>query len=201
MSDMFEKSMEKLELPRVLELLARFAVSDAAKAKAHALRPETERGEVLRLQDETEAARSFIGLRGSPSFAGVKDVSEALDRADRGGMLNTRELLDIAGLLTASRRVSEYLEAASNHKTVLDQLFLSLRPQRHLEEHIRSCILGEEEIADGASAELADIRRHMRAAATKSRSILQKIISSPSYARVLQEALVTERNGRFVVPV
>ena len=201
MSDMFEKSIEKLELPRVLEQLARFAVSDAAKARARALRPETERGEVLRLQDETEAARSFIGLRGSPSFAGVKDVSEALDRADRGGMLNTRELLDIAGLLTASRRVSEYLEAASNQKTVLDQLFLSLRPQRHLEEHIRSCILGEEEIADGASAELADIRRHMRAAAAKSRSILQKIISSPSYSRVLQEALVTERNGRFVVPV
>ncbi|MGM9618473.1 MAG: endonuclease MutS2 [Oscillospiraceae bacterium] len=201
MTDMFEKSMEKLELPRVLELLAQLAVSDAAKAKARALRPETERAEVLRLQEETEAAKGFIGLRGSPSFAGVKDVGEALDRADRGGMLNTRELLDIAGLLTAARRASEYLEAASSHKTVLDQLFLSLRPQKYLEEHIHACILSEDEIADGASAELADIRRHMRAAAAKSRAILQKIVSSPSYARILQESLVTERNGRFVVPV
>ncbi len=201
MSDMFEKSIQKLELPRVLEMLANIAVSDAAKAKARNLRPETERGEVLRLQEETEAARSFIGLRGSPSFSGVKDVSEALDRADLGGMLNTRELLDIAGVLTAARRVSEYLEAARNEKTVLDQLFLSIRPQKYLEEHIRGCILGEDEIADGASAELADIRRHMRAAAARSRSILQKIISSPSYSRILQESLVTERNGRFVVPV
>ncbi|MBR2483957.1 MAG: endonuclease MutS2 [Oscillospiraceae bacterium] len=201
MSDMFDKSMEKLELPRVLDMLAQIAVSDAAKARARNLRPATERGDVLRLQDETEAARELIGVKGSPSFSGVKDVAEALDRADRGGMLNTRELLDIAGLLTAARRASEYIEGAGDRKTVLDQLFASLRPQRYLEDHIRSCILSEDEIADGASAELADIRRHMRAAAAKSRSILQKIISSPSYARILQENLVTERNGRFVVPV
>ena len=104
MSDMFNKSMEKLELPRVLEMLAQIAVSDAAKSRARNLRPATERGDVLRLQDETEAARELIGIKGSPSFSGVKDVSEALDRADRGGMLNTRELLDIAGVLTAARR-------------------------------------------------------------------------------------------------
>lgn len=201
MADMFTKSMEKLELPRVLEMLASAAVSDAAKARARNLKPETDRADVLRLQEETEAAREFIGLKGSPSFAGVKDVAEALDRADRGGMLNTRELLDIAGLLMAARRAGDYLEEASRHKTVLDQMFLSLRPQRYLEEHIRNCIIGEDEIADGASAELSDIRRHMRAAASKSRQILQKIVSSPSYARILQEALVTERNGRFVVPV
>ena len=201
MADMFEKSMEKLELPRVLEQLAQQAVSDEAKARARTLRPETELGDAQRLQDETEDAKGFIGLRGSPSFSGVKDVGEALDRADRGGMLNTRELLDIAGLLTASRRAAEYFNSDSGRKTVLDNLFLSIRPQTRLEEHIRDSILGEDEIADNASAELADIRRHMRAAAAKSRQILQKIISSPSYARVLQEALVTQRDGRFVVPV
>lgn len=152
MADMFTKSMEKLELPRVLEMLASAAVSDAAKARARNLKPETDRADVLRLQEETEAAREFIGLKGSPSFAGVKDVAEALDRADRGGMLNTRELLDIAGLLMAARRAGDYLEEASRHKTVLDQMFLSLRPQRYLEEHIRNCIIGEDEIADGAGA-------------------------------------------------
>ena len=77
MTDLFEKSIRTLELPAVLEKLAAKAVSDAAKER--------------------------LGLHGSPSFSGVKDVSAALTRADHGGMLNTRELLDVAGVLTASR--------------------------------------------------------------------------------------------------
>ena len=201
MPAMFEKSMEKLELPRVLELLAKEAVSAEAKRRALALRPETERDDVQRLQDETAAAKEMIGRKGSPSFGGVRDVRESLERADMGGMLSGRELLDIAGLLTAIRRASEYLQDGSEQKTVLDGMFASLRPERALEERIHTCLLGEDEVADNASPELADIRRHMRAAAGKGRSILQKIVSSPSYARVLQEALITERNGRFVVPV
>ena len=98
MSQLFEKSIRTLELPRVLQLLADQAVSEDAKRRARTLAPETEPEEVLRLQDQTEAARTLIGLRGSPSFSGVKPVSEALDRADRGGSLNTRELLTIADL-------------------------------------------------------------------------------------------------------
>ena len=96
MSDLFDKSIRTLELPRVLELLSEQAVSAEAKQRALRLRPETEPEEVLRLLDQTDAARNLIGLRGSPSFSGVKPVAEALDRADRGGALNTRELLTIA---------------------------------------------------------------------------------------------------------
>ena len=84
---------------------------------------------------------------------------------------------------------------------MLDRLFSSLHTNRYLEDKIRSAILDEETIADTASSELADIRRKMRLAATKGRQILQRIISSPSYAKVLQEALITQRDGRFVVPV
>ena len=193
--------MEKLELFRVLELLAREAVSEEAKRRALALRPETDRSEVERLLQETQAAKELIGCKGAPSFGGVKDVAESLQRADQGGMLNGRELLDIAGVLTAARRVGEYLEDGRHGETVLDKLFHSLRPERALEERIRRCLISEDEVADAASAELADIRRHMRAAASKGRAILQKIVSSPSYARILQETLVTERGGRFVVPV
>ena len=116
-------------------------------------------------------------------------------------MLNTRELLDVAGVLTASRRVSEYDAQRQGEATVLDRLFSSLHTNRYLEDKIRSAILDEETIADTASSELADIRRKMRLAATKGRQILQRIISSPSYAKVLQEALITQRDGRFVVPV
>ena len=201
MSDLFDKSIRTLELPRVLELLSEQAVSAEAKQRALRLRPETEPEEVLRLLDQTDAARNLIGLRGSPSFSGVKPVAEALDRADRGGALNTRELLTIADLLTAARRAKEYFNDEAAEKTAIDHLFLSLHGNRFLEEKIKRAIPDEDTIADAASTELADIRRHMRAAQAKSRQILQKIISSPSYGKILQETIITQRDGRFVVPV
>lgn len=201
MSDLFDKSIRTLELPRVLELLSEQAVSAEAKERAIHLRPECEAEEVLRLLDQTDAARMMIGLHGSPSFSGVKPVAEALDRADRGGALNTRELLTIADLLTAARRAKEYFNAEAVEKTAIDHIFLSLHGNRFLEEKIKRCITDEDTIADAASTELADIRRHMRAAQAKSRQILQKIISSPTYGKILQETIVTQRDGRFVVPV
>ena len=201
MSDLFEKSMRTLELPAVLEMLAQRAVSDEAKERCRRLRPSTEAETVSHLLDETDAAKTRLGLHGSPSFTGVKDVAQPLNRADHGGMLNTRELLDIAGVLTATRRVSDYDADRQGEPTAIDRLFSALRPNKYLEDKIRGAILDEETIADTASPELADIRRQMRVAATKGRQILQRIISSPSYAKVLQEALITQRDGRFVVPV
>ena len=197
MSDLFDKSIRTLELPRVLELLSEQAVSAEARQRALRLRPETEPEEVLRLLDQTDAARNLIGLRGSPSFSGVKDVRAALQRAD----MNTRELLTIADLLTAARRAKEYFNDEAAEKTAIDHLFLSLHGNRFLEEKIKRAIPDEDTIADAASTELADIRRHMRAAQAKSRQILQKIISSPSYGKILQETIITQRDGRFVVPV
>ena len=201
MNTLFEKSIRTLELPAVLEMLAALAVSDAAKEKCRNLTPVCELEEALHLQAETQSARDRLGLYGSPSFSGVKDVSRALSRADHGGVLNTRELLDVADLLTASRRVSEYDREKQEEKTVLDHLFSALHTNKSLEEKIHGAILDEETIADTASPELQDIRRKMRLASSKGRQILQRIISSPSYAKVLQEALITQRDGRFVVPV
>ena len=201
MSELFEKSIRTLELPAVLEMLSAKAVSEAAREKSRHILPATDRQEVLRLLDETDAAKERLGLYGSPSFSGVKDVSEPLARADRGGMLNTRELLNIAGLLTAARRVYEYDADRKGEATAIDRFFSALHTNKYLEDRIHGAILDEETIADTASAELTDIRRKMRIAASKGRQILQKIISSPSYAKVLQEALITQRDGRFVVPV
>ena len=201
MSELFDKSIRTLELPRVLQLLSEQAVSVEAKEKSLRLRPETETEDVLRLLDQRDAARQMIGLHGAPSFSGVKPVAEALDRADRGGSLNTRELLTIGGLLTAARRAKEYFNDKAEEKTAIDHLFLSLHGNRFLEDKIRRCIVDENTIADAASTELAEIRRHMRAAQAKSRQILQKIISSPTYGKILQETIITQRDGRFVVPV
>ncbi|MDY5943290.1 MAG: endonuclease MutS2 [Oscillospiraceae bacterium] len=200
MSELFEKSIRVLELPRLLAMLERHAVSAEAKARVQRLAPADDYGEVSRLLDETDAARKMILLRGSPTFAGVKPVAEPLGRAERGGALNTRELLDIAGVLANARRVRDYYRE-DDEGTAIDRMFLALHPNRFLEEKITSAILDENEIADTASAELAEIRRHKRAAAAKGRQILQRIISSPSYRSVLQDALITQRGGRFVVPV
>ena len=201
MSELFDKSIRTLELPAVLKMLADQASSAEAREKALAIVPQTDVDEVKHLQDETDAARDMIGLRGSPAFDRIKPVAESLYRADRGGALNTRELLDIAGLLRCARRVKDYFNEDNGRETAIDHLFRSLRGNRFLEERITTAILEEDVIADNASAELADIRRHKRNAASKGRSILQKIVSSQSYSKVLQEAIITQRDGRFVVPV
>ena len=201
MSELFDKSIRTLELPRVLQLLSEQAVSPEAKELALAVRPETDYEDVLRLLDQTDGARAMIVLRGAPGFSGVKPVKDLLDRADRGGSLNIPELIRIGDLLYAARRAKEYFNADATESTALDQIFLSIHGNRFLEDKIRRCISDENTVADAASPELADIRRHMRAALAKSRQILQKIISSPSYSKVLQDNIITQRDGRFVVPV
>ena len=200
MTDLFEKSMETLELPRVLSLLADQAVTEEGKERARRLRPETDPAEVaLRLKETTAAVHKMV-LRGSPSFSGVKPVAGSLQRADMGGSLNTRELLDIAGVLAAARSAKEYGESDGEEKSPIDVLFHSLHPHRFLEDKITGSIVGDGELADSASPELASIRRHIRATESTVRDILQKIISS-SQAKYLQESIITQRSGRYVVPV
>ena len=103
MTELQRKSCRTLELPKVLELLARQAVSPKAKEMALALEPEQDVIACQRLQRQTEDAVKLAGLFGSPSFSGVRDVSPALDRAAAGGCLNQKELLDIAALLRSAR--------------------------------------------------------------------------------------------------
>ena len=179
--DSYEKSLQTLELPAVLALLAAQAVSETARAQAMALRPSGDRAVVATRLGETSAAASLMVVKGSPSFSGVKDVRAALQRADMGGALNTRELLDIAGVLQAAHCVRSYGTGERQDKTSIDYLFSALQANRFLEEKIFTSITGEDEIADSASSELASIRRLIRAASARVHDALQKIISSPSF--------------------
>ena len=198
MSELFEKSMATLELPQVLALLADCAATLEGKERCLALRPLTDLDDVARAQEETSAAVKMLILRGSPGFSGVKPVSASLQRADMGGSLSTRELLDIASVLRCARGARDYGD--SEEKTVISHLFRSLTPNRFLEDSITNSILGEEEIADSASSELASIRRHMRSTETRVRDILQRLISS-NQSKYLQESIITIRSDRYVVPV
>ena len=201
MTDLFEKSIQTLELPRVLEKLAEQAVTEEGKDRCLALRPLTDVDDVQRALDETTAAVNMTALRGSPSFSGVRPVRASLQRADMGGALNTRELLDIAAVLRSARSAREYGQGEGDQsKTCIDHLFRSLTANRLLEERITGAIVGEDEIADAASPELAAIRRHIRATASKVRDILNKLISS-NQSKYLQESIITQRNDRYVVPV
>ena len=197
----FEKSLRTLELPTVLQMLSDQAVGETAKENALALTPSSDEAEVRRRLEETSAAKTMMVVRGSPSFSGVKDVRASLARADLGGSLNTRELLDIARVMQCARLVRGYLADDSVGKTCIDAYFHALHTNKFLEEKITTSIVGEDEIADSASSELATIRRQMRAAAARARDALQKIISSPSYQSSLQEPIITMRSDRYVVPV
>ena len=106
--DLFDKSMQTLELPKVLEQLASCAVTEEGRQQALDLRPMTDLDDVQRAQAETTAAVAMLVKRGSPPFSGVKPVGASLQRADMGGSLNTRELLDIAAVLRAARSAREY---------------------------------------------------------------------------------------------
>lgn len=201
MMELYEKSLKTLELPAVLDMLSKQAVSNGAKEDALKLFPSSDPSEVKRRLTETSDAKEMMILRGSPSFSGVKDVRPSLNRADLGGALNTRELMDIAGVLQCARLVKSYISDDKCGKTSIDSLFYALRANRFLEDKINSSITGENEIADSASPALADIRRKIRATSARVRESLQKIISSPSYAKALQEQIITMRSDRFVVPV
>ncbi len=198
---LYEKSLKTLELPAVLNMLAAEAVSEDAKAAALALTPGDDIHEVRYRLSETTAARNMMTLKGSPSFSGVKDIRSAIRRADMGGMLNTSELLDIAALLRGVAGAVAYASGERTEKTAIDHLFDALAPNKFLEGKISTSIIGVDEIADAASSELADIRRHMRVAGDKIRQSLNKIISSPTYQKALQEPIITVKNDRYVVPV
>ena len=200
MTELYEKSLRKLELDRVLEQLAAYANSDEAKARCLALEPQTDVDEIRVLQGQTGAACRLIDLKGSPSFHELKEIAPSLERADRGGSLNPTELLRIAAVLRCIRNAKAYYNG-DYAQTVLDVYFQELSPNRYLEEKIGACILSEDEIADAASPELADIRRHMRLQSAKVKESLQKIISSPAYAKSLRDPIITLRGDRYVVPV
>ncbi len=200
MSELYEKSLLKLELDKVLEMLATCAGSVEGKANCLSLHPTSDLEDVQRMLEETTAAADLCTRKGNPSFAGVKDVSASVERADRGGSLQPAELLAIAGVLRCARTIKDYV-SEDEKATVLDGYFLALMPNKYLEERINRAILSEEEIADAASPALSDIRRHMRAQAAKIKDSLQKIISSPAYSKFLREPIITIRDGRYVVPV
>lgn len=195
------KYYKTLELDKVLEMVKNETSCEDAAQLALEITPNSDFADVCRLLDQTNDAVSLIAGYGAPSFSGLKNVNNALTRAAAGGALNQSELLKIGYTLRSIRTLYEWRGHCSGVHTSLDYLFECITVNKYLEDRIFTCIISEDEISDKASELLAEIRRKIRAKSSSIRDKLDSMIHSPHYTKFLQEAIITQRGGRFVLPV
>ncbi len=191
-----------LELDKILEILADYASAADSKELALSLKPETNIKLARAELQKTEDAFILLAKFGGPSFGSIINVNNSLARANAGGVLSMREMLDVSEVLRVIRSLSEWRSRQSEEASYsIDVYFGSLRANKFLETKITSSIMNEDEMADTASPTLADIRRKIKQQAARIREKLDGIIHSQTYQKCLQDAIITQRNGRFVVPV
>ena len=195
------KNYEALELDKILLMLAEETSCEDARQLALEITPTSDFIAVCNLLSQTEDASSLLARFGAPSFSGLRNINNPLARANAGGALGQGELLRIGHTLRSIRTLYEWRSHCSGVNTSLDFLFDSISVNKYLEDKIFSCIISEDEIADKASDTLYDIRKKIRAKSASVREKMDSIIHSAHYAKFLQEPIVTQRNGRYVVPV
>ncbi len=193
--------LKTLELDKILEMLAGEAALPDAAAAARSLVPETDIRAVGGLLANTGDAYAFMSRYSAPSFGSARDVSSPLRRAEASAVLSIPELLDIAETLRVIRSVKVWRSDCTGvQETSLEQLFGALVPNKYLEEKITFAVKSEDELNDNASPALYDIRRKITAKSAKIRESLERIVRGP-LAKYLQDAIITQRDGRFVVPL
>ena len=195
-----EKTLITLEFDKIRALLAATCPTAGAAQLAMQLSPSEREQTVRERLARTTDAKRLSDAKGMPSFGSVSDISDACERALKGAVLTPRELLDVACVLRSARQLLEYIRSNRLFPTVLDEVFERLIPNRQLEDRIARSIISEELIADEASPALAEVRRKIRVSNVKVREALAKYTGG-TYAKYLQENIVTQRNGRYVIPV
>ncbi len=196
------RHLKALEYDRILEMAMKRACNDDARDIIASVRPETSVNMAQNHIDMTENAYILLAKFGGPSFGGLKNVNNSLTRAAAGGVLSMKELLDIGSTVRAIRGIREWRSGSGGQEELkIDLYFDSLMPNKYLEDKIFSAIVSEDEMSDNASAELASIRRQIKNKENSVRDQLEKLIRSQKLKNVLQDAIITQRNGRYVVPV
>ena len=195
------KHYKTLELHKILDMLSEQAGNDETRRMIAELEPETDIDKVKESLKKTEDAFELSVKFGTPPFYNFKDVRGSLQRAQSGSSLSLRELLDICSMLKQIRGLTDYHASCGEVQTVLDPLFEELSPNKWLEDKIQNAILTEDEIADTASAELANIRRKIAQAGVRIRESLDKMVRSADVQKSLMDNIVTVRDGRYVLPV
>ena len=195
------KNYKTLELDKILHMLSLQARCEDTKNLALNIEPSTEFNYVQHNLELTNNAFTLSMKYGSPTILAVKNIKNATKRADLGASLTPIELLEIAEALRIIRGLCQYRSSADEERLLIDDWFDTLSPNKFLEDKINNAIISEDEIADGASPELSDIRRKMRGCSQGARAQLDKLIKNPAYQKFLQENIITIRDSRFVVPV
>jgi len=194
----FSRAAITLEYNKILSLWASHATLEPAKEEILSTLPETSLSEALKRLAETSDARRLLEKKGPPSFFGIKSVTDSLDRADKGAILTIPELLNIGKLTSCTKSLKEYSDSDAGS---LSERFSLLTPTPHLDSEIKRVFISEDTVSDSASPELSAIRRKIRVAGARVRETLQKFITSPSYTKYLQENIITQRSGRYVLAV
>ena len=199
---MEQKTLNKLEFPKIIDMLTEHASSPGGKQACRQLEPMTDLGAIETAQEQTQAAFSRIVKKGHLSFSGCYAVTDSLMRLEVGSALNAAELMRIGSLLKTAGRVKAY----GRHDTVdeqadcLDVYFEQISPLAALSAEIDRCIISEEEISDDASPKLKQIRRSIGGMNDKIHSTLNGLVNG-SWRNYLQDAIITMRGDRYCLPV
>ena len=194
------KNLNTLEYDKIIEKIKQHAISEPGKAACDALLPFSTYEEAQTALNETESATLFLARFGSPSFGGITDITNSCKRAASGSVLSIKELLNIGMVLKCARNISEFFENRSEG-TPFEVYIQEIYINRYFEDKITTAFISEEEVADTASSALRDIRRKKMNARSRIRSVLDGLIHSSAHQKYLQDAIITIRNDRFVLPV
>ncbi len=195
------KSIATLELPKILERLASFAAFSASAEAARRLTPTADLDEAKRRQAETTEARRLLATHPGLTIGSAHDVRPLASRAARDAVLEPRELLDVRATLIAARTLRRLLEKVADIYPLLWKIGQTMQPCPGLVDAISRTVDESGEVLDTASEALARIRRDLRQTRERLTSRLQKLISDPAVVPLLQEPIITQREGRFVVPL
>lgn len=192
-----QKYINTLEFNKILDMLSNCATNDISRDMLYKTKPSTDTEQVKKLQNELSCAVNLLQKKGNPDMHGICDITQSLRRGEKGGIMNTKELLSVARVFTVAKNLVSY----NSENCVLSYLFDCLTPDRKFETAVSEAIISEDEISDSASPALYDIRKKIANTHAKIREHLNNIIHSTKYQKCLQEAIITIRDGRYVVPV
>lgn len=197
---MEQKTLQLLEFEQVKTALANYTQSGLGKGLVARLKPLTERKAIGHLLQETSEARQLLDAGCHVPLAGICDISEVLDKVERGGILQPQELLPVADLLRGSARLSQYMRDKKDLAPLLTAYSHSLTSLTETEELIEGCLEGNT-VSNNASRQLQKIRQQIRMLEDRIQNRLQSMISSPSLQPFIQDSFVSVKDGRFVIPV
>lgn len=197
-----DNSYKVLEFNKILDKLAGYTENEAVKKRIFSLVPELDLEKAQQMQRETtEALSTMLKLGSPPVNLSVNNILGSVKRAQMGGVLSIKELSAVSRALYITRRMKSYIGECSDECGILRGIGEALITSRPLEDKINSCIVGDDEIADDASGELAAIRRKMRSLNGKIKDMLNDMVRSAHYKKFLQDPIVTMRSDRYVIPV